>query len=541
MTIKGSSASGRRPDCRAVGIITGLIYAIALLSVAIPPLTAAFLSQYDYPHAWVSAHFSVIGRSFLEQGVLALNGTPIQNNAPLTAAPDAYLNWPPLYPVLLSYIYAVFGETERVHHVLAALINLGIAGLVFQFVRRAAGPMVAATAIIVFLNLPIVAKYGHVGMQLHLAILLCVGCLYCFVLSTHDEVTEPQARRRHAILGGVLMFAGVMTSWEPSLAVLGLLAVALLRRDWTAYRLALIYGIVATVAVVFVFSVYAISYPYFLEAIFERALFRTGLISTDYESRMAAISPHLIQEANTAYHAMNIVKYVATVFVPRLNLLGPFGLVAVALAVLLPIVRDAVAVPRWTYMVFGLLSVYLVWAVALRQHNQIHEYQILLMAPAAAVASGFVLFALGRELTGCEATSPRRTIFVATCLAIGIAAFIGRSPNTLQLYWAYQPASDPLIQFGRAIEKAVEPDAIVVHTENSMVPVYYAHRHIIRGVHNETVLGTYRTAIEELCPDCPIYMAIQDGREDGFRTLLRNTAQRTDTPYGTLVRMKPAR
>src|SRR2546426_5404598 len=50
---------------------------------------------FDNPGAWVSAHFSTMARSFVEHGIVALGGVPIQNNSPLGLEPDAYIHWPP--------------------------------------------------------------------------------------------------------------------------------------------------------------------------------------------------------------------------------------------------------------------------------------------------------------------------------------------------------------------------------------------------------------------------------------------------------------
>ena len=186
-------------------LATAIICICIVTSVAAMPFIAVVIDGYDYQGAWVSSYFAVMARSFQEHGVLALGGVPIQNNPPLTALPDAYLNWPPLYPIFLSIVFSVFGESEVVHHLVAVSINLGIAALVFAFVRRQAGSLAGAMAVLAFLSAPLVARYGHVGLHLHLAILLCLAGLYCFVLASEDPNSQHGMRSWPAIAGAGLM------------------------------------------------------------------------------------------------------------------------------------------------------------------------------------------------------------------------------------------------------------------------------------------------------------------------------------------------
>lgn len=518
--------------------IIAAIYFIAIFSVAITFSIAALLEQYSYDQSWVSAHFAIIARNFLEYGVLGLGGVPIQNNPPLTLSPDTYGNWPPLYPITLSYVFAIFGESERVQHIFSALINLATATILFAFTRRAAGSIIAAVVVVFFFNIPIAAKFGHAGLHLYPTMMFYIASLYCFVLATDQEkLAAPQLQRRYAILGAAMIFLGVMASWEATLVVPGLLLAALLRRDWYAFRLAFLYGLVATIAVAAVLTLYHSRDPALLQVILERIGFYAGLASGD--AHMERISPHLLHvfRENPSTIASPFVYFL--LLTSRLNLLGTPGALALTMMVPLLALRAARTTTPWLYMIFGMLSVYLSCAVIMPHHNQIHEHQILLLVPPAALAIGFVLTAL-RKL-GAETFSLNRKTFAIICLTLCILALWERSAISASLYFQYSPTTNPEIQFGHAIANRVEPGAIVAYTEVNPVPVYYARRHIIRGVYNEARLVENLAAIEALCPSCPIYMAIQAGRHKDFPNLLRKSPKRFDTPYGTLVPIKPPR
>ena len=97
---------------------------------------------------------------------------PVQNNAPLTASPDVYLNWPPLYGMLVGMAFRIFGASETTQHLLALALNFASAGLVCAIVRRRGSDLAGALACLAVLTTPALMRYGQMGSQLHLAIFL---------------------------------------------------------------------------------------------------------------------------------------------------------------------------------------------------------------------------------------------------------------------------------------------------------------------------------------------------------------------------------
>src|SRR5262245_53730565 len=85
------------------------------LSIAVPlTLSNHFASlgePFDYIHTQNSSHYSLEARSFAKHGVIALGGVPIRNNPPLGLKPDIYTHWPPLFPIVLSVVFRLFGES----------------------------------------------------------------------------------------------------------------------------------------------------------------------------------------------------------------------------------------------------------------------------------------------------------------------------------------------------------------------------------------------------------------------------------------------
>jgi 4-amino-4-deoxy-L-arabinose transferase-like glycosyltransferase len=510
------------------------------LSILVMFFAAVSADIYDYVHAWVSAHYATIARSFVEHGVFELGGVPIQNNPPLTTQPDAYLNWPPLYPILLSAVFSIFGSSEVVHHLTVMTINLGIACAVFAIVSRQGGRFAGAIAAIAFLNAPVIARYGLLGAQLHLALLLCLASLWAFARATDPAPSDTDRRRTLATVGAALFASSVLTSWEPILALPGIAAVALLRKDGHALRLAYLYGLAGLAAVVLVVALYSSQYPYFGGAITNRLLLRAGFhVSYSTDTLEIFGSPHFVQQRSDPAMSVTLMYFVMMVY--HLAMVGPIGLLGLAVTALgaQRLIKDRNL--ALAYPLVGLLSMFGLWCVLMNQHMKIHEYQMLMLAPAAALAAGLVasdLLRLSRE-------SWPRPIVVSTALLIAVpsVAMISRAEESVTFIfghrWRQELPGD--IQFARAVRNATPPGAIVIHPSPSMVPVYYSERHTIRAISDEKLLAEQRQNIERLCEDCAIYVAIPKVNEGGFSGLIDREPSRPLGDLGTLVTLRPPR
>src|SRR5690242_11259203 len=110
-----------KPNTRALLVFWMTVTVILTLTSHL----VSFGRVFDYRHDWISAHFSTIARSFTDYGVISLRGALIQNNSPLGLDPDVYIHWPPLFPIILSFAFRAFGESESVAHGMMLLILLG--------------------------------------------------------------------------------------------------------------------------------------------------------------------------------------------------------------------------------------------------------------------------------------------------------------------------------------------------------------------------------------------------------------------------------
>ena len=80
-----------------------------------------------------------MAHSFNQLGALHLHFVPIQNNLPLGSDPDVYLHWPPLFPLLLSFVTRILGDHESSARLFALAITLATACVVLAIARRLYG------------------------------------------------------------------------------------------------------------------------------------------------------------------------------------------------------------------------------------------------------------------------------------------------------------------------------------------------------------------------------------------------------------------
>lgn len=527
-----SADIGYRAVARRPAVLPLLLPALAIVSALALPAMAVLLDSYDYMHGWVSAHFATIARSYMEHGVAALGGVPIQNNPPLTAMPDAYLNWPPLYPLLLSAVFSIFGETETVHHLFAASINMTLGAVIAIIIHRQFGLAAAAIAAIAFFNAPILAQYGHAGSQLHLALAFCVVSLWLFGLALRGG--RDRIAWWPALAGCVAFSLAVLSSWEPVLAAPGLAVAALAMRDRRGFALAVLYGVAAFATVVAVFGLYWMQYDYFGDAILQRIMLRAGF-DAPYDPAVSAMfsSPHFILESHEPHRPLGL-GYLAEVTVVAAMALGALGLAGLVFLYRAPIWRrggNAIA-----YAVAGLAAVYVLWVTLMSQHVAGHRYEFLLLAPLGGLAAGAVAGAFAGRRAG-EGTSSTARQFMLVA-AIALVAVGGRASTTIALLQNHDPSASAEIRFAELIRDIAAPGSIVAHAGPSMVPVYYSKRHIVRSVWDEATLAEHRADIERLCADCPVYMAIPDAYRQRFTGFIAASKAESDSELGVIVRLR---
>jgi hypothetical protein len=78
-----------------------------------------------------------------------------------------------------------------------------------------------------------------------------------------------------------------------------------------------------------------------------------------------------------------------------------------------------------------------------------------------------------------------------------------------------------MVEFAHEIEAATQDGAVVLVPEISMVPVYYARRHLIRGITGDDQLDRARESLRGVFPGSPVFLALRPQEEGRFARALR--------------------
>ena len=480
---------------------------------------ALSLTDFYYPHAWVSAHIATIAHSFATHGIIGLHGIPIENFDPITTQPDNYLHWPPFFYYVLSLVLRAFPDSIRAMHLFMAVIAIANAYVMWIIASMFFKPRVAIVCGSAFLLMPATLKYGLILLPANLA-MLGVSVALLFMLRYLQGTADGRGRLLDLGLSALAFFLACITSWEPFLALPGLLLAYAFDRRSEIFKTCFCWAIAAIAAGASTLVIYSLSDPTFLEDMWSIFTFRLGL--TQYLPMSARIHPvegqlQTIDSLNvfsSAIHFFEAYVVRTQVFCGSLGIVGLFALLLTAL-------RRRRSIPDnfFAALLLPLGTIWLGWAAVMQGHYIIHEYQFILASPLLAIGVTCLYSLLDDILLAMPDSWPRENLATLTNLALPCALlFLGISAAAVTVRGEEEPWQ--LAKFGRLIKAEVPAGTIVITNEMSMVPTYYAERHVIRGVPDGAFLESKLGMIRDTCPGCALYLAVRRQSAQKFRDVL---------------------
>ena len=480
---------------RAVRFVAFALFALALVMTVVRAVRRADM-QYVGLGAAVSADVATAARTFATEGVWKLRGIPVNNNPPI-GTDDRYAHWPPLLPVLLSGCFRVFGTSERTAHIFMLCVLLATAVLVFRLGWLWLGPVGGALAGFFWLTLPVVEQFGDLVAQQSLGMLFVVGALVFF----YSASVEPTSQNRDVghpisvreIVGAMLLFLAVLSSWEAVLVVPGFWLAS--RRVPELRRCAVLAAVGAGAALVGVTALFTLG---------STRLAVDTLQTVKYYMGLSPMYSHVIPNGLGVLSFSQQLRYLLG---NHVFMIGLPGLVAV---IVLLVRRPANGV----LVVYGLAAPWILWTVVMRTHTAFHNFELLIAAPLAALALAWVA-AAGLRSRGSTSAALKAVavVVVATLWTLLPRPIAGGDRN-----------SDDQIRYALDVREATGADAIVVAATLSAVPLYYSERHIIRGIANDGVLAEELQDIRREFPASPLYLAIPPSLARDFAGTLSRAA-----------------
>ncbi len=484
-----------------------VVAALAVVALYARLLHLSFDGDYQ---GWASASCMTMAHSFNQLGAFHLHFVPIQNNLPLGTDPDVYLHWPPLFPLLLSFVTRILGDHESSGRLFALVITLATACVVIVIARRLYGTRVALLSGFFFLTARATYEGGRAILHQPLAMFFgSVTVLFFLLAIDMPQATTPHPTSRRKLFGLLGLLATIcttLTAWDPIFIALGLLLSSIYLRHRNAIRLAALYLVANVLTFFAVQADYILAYPALFRNQFATIAFRAGLKFN------VASSLRLHTIVDSVHYTTSQLSFIGT-YSHALRWLfegfGTFTLLAPFLFVALWLPSGRRHNANAVYLLGGLGLPWLLFFALMRNYVSIHPFALVLGAPFLAITSGFVLDIIWDRLqTATVADDNRRHLLHVMVVILPL----------LTLYPLSMAVRNARIPFGpfefqdlsAIIHHNTPPNAVTLATAESAVPIYYSDRHIVRGIATPELLRIAIPQARAAFPGSPLFFAIQD-------------------------------
>jgi hypothetical protein len=496
-------------------VVTWILPALASLLII---WLALSLTDFYYPHAWVSAHIATIAHSFITHGIIGLHGIPIENFDPLTTQPDNYLHWPPFFYYVLSLVLRAFPDSIRAMHLFMAVIAIANAYVMWIIASMFFKPRVAIVCGSAFLLMPATLRYGLILVPANLA-MLEVSVALLFMLRYLQGADAGREKLLNLGLSAFAFFLACITSWEPFLALPGLLLAYVFNRRSEILKTCVCWTIAAIAAGASTLAIFSLSDSTFFWDLWSIFTFRLGL--TQYLPLPARVHPVEGQlETIDGLNVFSSPSHFFEAYVIRTQLFcGSLGIIGIFALLLTALRRRGIPNNFFAALLLPLCTFWLGWAIIMQGHYIIHEYQLILASPILAIGVTCIYSLLDDTVLATQDSWPRENLAMLTNLALPCALlFLGVSAAAITIRG--EEEAWQLANFGRLIKAEVPTGAVVLTSEMSMVQTYYAERHVIRGVPDGAHLESKLGMIPDICPSCALYLAVRRQSVKKFRDVL---------------------
>jgi hypothetical protein len=496
-------------------VVTWILPALASLLII---WLALSLTDFYYPHAWVSAHIATIAHSFVTHGIIGLHGIPIENFDPLTTQPDNYLHWPPFFYYVLSLVLRAFPDSIRAMHLFMAVIAIANAYVMWIIASMFFKPRVAIVCGSAFLLMPATLRYGLILVPANLA-MLEVSVALLFMLRYLQGADAGREKLLNLGLSAFAFFLACITSWEPFLALPGLLLACVFNRRSEILKTCVCWTIAAIAAGASTLAIFSLSDSTFFWDLWSIFTFRLGL--TQYLPLPARVHPVEGQlETIDGLNVFSSPSHFFEAYVIRTQLFcGSLGIIGIFALLLTALRRRGIPNNFFAALLLPLCTFWLGWAVIMQGHYIIHEYQLILASPILAIGVTCIYSLLDDTVLATQDSWPRENLAMLTNLALPCALlFLGVSAAAISIRG--EEEAWQLANFGRLIKAEVPTGAVVLTSEMSMVQTYYAERHVIRGVPDGAHLESKLGMIRDICHSCAFYLAVRRQSVKKFRDVL---------------------
>jgi 4-amino-4-deoxy-L-arabinose transferase-like glycosyltransferase len=506
------TASSPPPGSRSLLKPAAIWFVVAVLAIIVLYARLLHLSFDGDYQGWASASCMTMAHSFNQLGAFHTHFVPIQNNLPLGSDPDVYLHWPPLFPLLLSFVTRILGDHESSGRLFALLITLATASIVVSIARRLYSTPTALLSGFFFLTARATFEGGRAVLHQPLAMFFGSATVLFFLVAIDAQL--PEARRRlFATLGLLATICSMLSAWDPAFIPLGLLASSIYLRQRNGTRLAALYLFAGILTFIAVQADYILAYPQLFKNQFATIAYRAGL---NFNASSSTRLHTIVDQVHYIGGTLSFLGTISHIFRWIFWSFDTFSLLAVFLFLASWLQSKRRQNTAAVYILGGLCLPWLLFYAVMRNYVAIHPFALVLAAPFLAIASGYILNHIWIVLN-----SPIGNYSQYLRVTVLILPLITLYPMLTNIRDAKIPSEPPQFQdLSAIIERNTPPDAVTLSPAESAVPVYYSNRHVVRGIATPDLLQLAIPQARADFPGSPLFFALQDADRVNFTNTL---------------------
>ncbi|MBU0755891.1 MAG: glycosyltransferase family 39 protein [Planctomycetes bacterium] len=425
-------------------------------TLAIILLIGLYFRIQDFNEPWsikgwqhLGAFFSIMARNFTENGYLVTKFAPaIDPIPPADGVWSIYLHHPPLFPILLSLSFQLFGVCEwsaRLLSIVASLIGLAV---VWAIARRLFGFQAALATAVMGAVIPATAFYGSIAIEYGPVVIMFTSLAFLYHLKF---LSTPS--KKNLLISFAALFAAMFTNWNGYfMAAAVFLHLLLCKKRREAF-----YLILVTLTGIGIFLIHA--------------YLAVGSLTESHGGNTLEIFylrtwGGIIEIDGFGDVVPGIAKHFVRLYTWPVLILAGFGLTRLKKATV------PGAVPM--LLLAGSLDILIFLEGALR-----HDFWNITLAPALIISAGAGLSFLVRPLLKGKKT-------IAVVLVVASLVSVQGASKTLKRF--KRNKDDYAKVFGEVIRNNTNPHDCILTSEFKTDPLlYYARRNIQGPFHDELI------------------------------------------------------
>lgn len=442
----------RRNSKKLVSLITNNKTLICIIIIAALILSIRINFPWIGHHDWNGARFAGIARNYLTYGYLTTKLGQVVNSG--LVSPDRfvyYINHPPLLPLLLSFSFFVFGESEWSARLVPIVFSLGSILLVFLIVRKLWDKTSALYASFLMVFLPMFAYFGRMVNHEALTLFFVLSVIYSYLLWL-----DAYNRKYFLLMSGGLVL-GFLVDWPAAYIVPILLLHYFVSVRGRNKLILVLPAIPVILFILFLWHSVLLKGSVAGGDLFRALLFRLNLSGT--EEYYFSISQFIRLEA----------KRVRDLFTPLVGVLSVVWLIRYLID------REKLKNTS-NFLVFLLFIFGSIHILIFPNGAWIHDYWLFYLIPAFAISAALSLDYLAKSIT-----IEKKTILICIIMAVFIIEAIPL------IKFLYNVDINPYrYKLGVFIRSNSKPSESVMASIDSFGPhsEYYARRNIKWGINN---------------------------------------------------------